>query len=147
MADIKISQLGAAASISDSQVTPVVDSGTTVKATMAQIKDYAAGGLSNLDTTAKTSVVAAINEVNGKAIGAEPLKVSMSSISSLPQTVSSADITATMECPQGNAYLSNPAAQTGDWTVTTSAGSVTLSGTISGTTDIILYLVEPRTAS
>ena len=145
MADIKISQLGAAASISDSQVTPVVDNGSTVKATMAQIKDYTAGGLSNLDTTSKASPVSAINETLGVAEAGHPLQISSSSVSALPLTVNAAEITADMVCKPGDCYLSNPAAQTGDWTVTTAAGSVTLSGTISGTTDIVLYLTVPRT--
>lgn len=69
------------------------------------------------------------------------VKVSFSSFSSLPQTVSNANVTATMEVV--NAILSNPAAQTGDWTVTTAAGSVTVSGNISGSTTLTLYLSEP----
>lgn len=145
MADIKISQLGAAASVGDSQVIPVVDSGSTVKATMAQVKDYTAGGLANLDTQDKSSPVGAINETLGVAEAGLPLQVSISSVSSLPQTVNKAEITATMICQPGGCYLSNPTAQTGDWTVTTAAGSVTVSGTISGTTDIVLYLTTPRT--
>ena len=144
MADIKISQLGAAASISDSQVTPVVDSGTTVKATMAQIKDYITGGLTNLKTSVKTSIVAAINEVFDLA---HPLMVTKSSVSALPTTISSGDITADMICKPGDCLLSNPAAQTDKWTVTSAAGSVTISGTISGTTDITLWLTVPRSAS
>jgi len=145
MADIKISQLGAAASVGDAQVVPVVDNGSTVKATMAQIKDYTAGGLANLDTTSKTSPVAAINETLGVAVSGHPLPISMSSVSALPTTVNEAEITADMVCKPGDCYLSNPAAQTGEWTVTTAAGSVTVSGSISGTTDIVLYLTIPRT--
>ena len=145
MADIKISQLGAAASISDSQVTPVVDSGTTVKATMAQIKDYVAGGLANLKTTVKTSIVGAINEIFDMAVTNEPLELSKSSVSSLPTTISAAEITADMKCKPGDILLSNSAAMTGDWTITTASGSVTISGSISGTTDITLWLTVPRT--
>ena len=145
MADVKISQLGSAASISDSQVVAIVDNGSTVKGTMAQIKDYTAGGLSNLDTQDKSSPVGAINETLGVAEAGLPLQVSISSVSSLPQTVSKAEITADMICQPGGCYLSNPAAQTGDWTVTTAAGSVTVSGNISGTTDVVLYLTTPRT--
>ena len=70
------------------------------------------------------------------------LTVTKSSVSSLPQTVSNASITADMVVVES--VLSNPSAQTGDWTVTTSAGSLTISGTISGTTDITLYLLESR---
>ena len=70
------------------------------------------------------------------------LKVSKSSVSSLPTTISNSNITADMEVI--NSVLSNPSAQTGDWTVTTSAGSAVISGSISGTTNITLYLAVPR---
>lgn len=69
------------------------------------------------------------------------VQVNVSSFSSLPQTVSNANITATQVVV--NSVLSNPAAQTGDWTVTTAAGSVTISGTISGSTTLTLFLAEP----
>ena len=64
--------------------------------------------------------------------------VSKSSVSSLPTTITDSSILAKHKCVK--ATLSNPSAQTGDWTVTTSAGSLTISGTISGTTDIELDL-------
>lgn len=70
------------------------------------------------------------------------LVVTASSVSSLPATISNAGITASMVCVK--AELSNPSAQSGDWTVTTASGSATVSGTISGTTDITLYLMESR---
>lgn len=35
-------------------------------------------------------------------------------------------------------YLSNPSAQTGDWTATPANGSVTITGDINGTTDLVL---------
>lgn len=78
---------------------------------------------------------------NGKLM--KLLKVSKSSVSSLNTTISHSAITANMECI--HCVLSNPSAQTGDWTVTTSAGSAVISGSISGTTDITLYLSEPST--
>lgn len=71
------------------------------------------------------------------------LKVSKSSVSSLSTTITNAKITSSMEVV--HSVLSNPAAQTGDWTVTTSNGSLSIAGTISGTTDITLYLAVPRT--
>lgn len=64
--------------------------------------------------------------------------VSVASFSSLPQTVTNASITADHVCLK--AELGTPSAQTGDWTVTTSAGSLTLSGSISGSTTAKLYL-------
>ena len=68
------------------------------------------------------------------------IKVSKSSVSSLPTTITDSGITNKMECIK--AVLSNPAAQRSDWTVTTSNGSLQISGTISGTTNITLYLDE-----
>ena len=66
------------------------------------------------------------------------IEVSASSVSSLPVTISNARILEKHVCVK--AVLSNPSAQTADWTVTTSEGSAVISGTISGTTDITLYL-------
>lgn len=66
------------------------------------------------------------------------LVVTTSSFSSLPQTVSNSKITAKHVVL--NSVLSNPSAQISDWTVSTSAGSLTISGSISGTTTLTLYL-------
>ena len=71
------------------------------------------------------------------------LKITKSSVSSLSTTITNAGITANMEVL--HCVLSNPSAQTGDWTVTTSSGSAVISGNISGTTNITLYLAEPST--
>lgn len=68
------------------------------------------------------------------------LKVMTSSISSLPVTISNSAITSDMEVI--GSQLSDPSAQNGDWTITTSNGSLTISGTISGTTTVTLYLSE-----
>lgn len=65
---------------------------------------------------------------------------SASAVDSLPETISNSNITSKHVVV--NSVLSNPSAQTGDWTVTTSAGSVEISGEISGTTNITLYLAE-----
>lgn len=71
------------------------------------------------------------------------LKVTMSSFSSLPQTVTNAAITTDMVCIK--AELGTPSAQTGDWTVNTdTAGQVTVSGSISGSTTLTLYLAKSR---
>ena len=68
------------------------------------------------------------------------VKITFSSISSLPQTQNNSKITSSMEVIEYT--LSNPIAQTGDWTVTTSNGSVNIAGTINGTTNITLLLGE-----
>ena len=71
------------------------------------------------------------------------LEVSVNSVSALPQTISNSKITSDMKVV--HSVLSNPSAQIGDWTVATSNGSVQISGTINGTTNIMLYLAVPRT--
>lgn len=68
--------------------------------------------------------------------------LSVASFSSLPLTVSNADITSDMVVV--NSELGTPSAQTGDWTVTTSNGSLTVSGSISGSTTLKLYLMNSR---
>lgn len=75
------------------------------------------------------------------------LVISVSAFSSLPQTINDGAITSNMVLLEST--LSNPAAQTGDWTVTTNTGSLTISGSISGSTSIVLYLAEvvPEDAS
>lgn len=70
------------------------------------------------------------------------ITVTFSSVSSLPQTKNDAAITADHIVLYS--YLSNPSAQSNDWTVTTSAGSVTVSGTISGTTNLTLVLGKAK---
>ena len=72
----------------------------------------------------------------------ETLVVSVASFSALPQTITNANIEDDMVVV--NSVLSNPSAQTGDWTVTTSSGSLTISGSISGTTTATLYLMKSR---
>ena len=66
------------------------------------------------------------------------LQVDVPSFSSLPQTVSNADVTA--DHVVVNSVLGTPSALAGDWTVTASVGSLTIAGTISGSTTLTLYL-------
>lgn len=66
------------------------------------------------------------------------LVVTLSAFSSLPATFYETAVTADHVCIK--AELSTPSAQTGDWTVTTSAGELTISGSISGSTTATLYL-------
>lgn len=70
------------------------------------------------------------------------LVITSSSFSSLPQTIINSSIS--VDHVAVNSVLSNPSAQTGDWTVTTSNGSLTISGSISGSTTITLYLMQIR---
>lgn len=72
----------------------------------------------------------------------EALVIDIASFSSLPKTVSNANITDDMVVV--NSVLGTPSAQTGDWTVTTSNGSLTITGTISESTTATLYLMKSR---
>jgi hypothetical protein len=71
---------------------------------------------------------------------AKAVSVDMGTITALPVTKTATGVTDKMVCV--SATLGTPSAQTGDWTVTTSANSVTISGTISGSTTVKLVLVE-----
>lgn len=64
--------------------------------------------------------------------------VNCGTISVLPATISNANILASHVVLE--ALFGTPSAQTGDWTVATSAGSLTISGNISGSTTLTLYL-------
>ena len=66
-----------------------------------------------------------------------------SAVSALPYTFTDAAIETDMVCIK--AVLSSPSAQTGEWTVNTdTAGQAIISGTISGSTNITLYLMKSR---
>lgn len=65
--------------------------------------------------------------------------ITLSAVSALPFTHTNPSIMA--EHKVVHSVMSNPSAQTSDWTVTTEAGSLTISGTISGSTDITLDLI------
>ena len=86
-----------------------------------------------------------LDKIDQEMNKSRPLPLSKSSVSSLPTTITDSRITATMICPPGGCRLSNQAAQRSDWTVATAAGSVTISGTINGSTNIYLWLEEPMT--
>lgn len=70
------------------------------------------------------------------------VKIEVSSFSSLPQSVSDSRIKAGDVVV--SSVLSDPDAQSSDWTVTTSAGSLTISGSIIGTTSLTLFLTVPE---
>lgn len=72
----------------------------------------------------------------------EALKIEIASFSSLPQTVSNANIESDMICVHSE--LGTPSAQVSDWTVSTSNGSLVVSGSISGSTTLTLYLIKSR---
>jgi hypothetical protein len=73
---------------------------------------------------------------------AEPITLDCGTISSLPTTKTSQWINRHMVCLK--AELGDPSAQTGDWTVTTSDGSLTISGDINGSTSLSLVLAHAQ---
>lgn len=98
---------------------------------------------SSISTNAQSGVAVASAVATAKAEAIDEIKclvLTSSSFSSLPQTITNANITSDMVVI--NSVLSNPSAQTGDWTVTTSNGSLSISGSISGSTTITLYLMR-----
>ena len=105
---------------------------------MARITTYSTAG------TASGRYIAVDDDTNGSMKLSTnkllTLVVSSGAVSSLPKTISNSNISTKHVVI--NAVLSNPSAQTGDWTVTTNAGAVTIDGSISGETDITLYLAE-----
>ena len=68
------------------------------------------------------------------------VQVSKSSVSSLPTTITDEAIKSDQVAIETT--LSNPAAQKSNWTVTTQNGSLTIAGTISGTTNITILLAS-----
>lgn len=74
--------------------------------------------------------------------GGGVLVLTNTSFSSLPITITNSDITSDMVCIK--AELGTPSAQTADWEVNTSDGSLTVgpSGAISGSTTLKLYLAK-----
>lgn len=92
-------------------------------------------GSSSSNAQSGTAVAEAVAEAVDEL---KVLVITSSSFSSLPQTISNTAITESHVVI--NSVLSNPSAQTGDWTVTTSNGSLTISGSISGSTTVTLYL-------
>lgn len=75
----------------------------------------------------------------------QPLEISQASVSSIPFSISDARILQEHETRDGLVQLSNPAAQTGDWSWSTSDGTFSITaGTISGTTDVNIWLEIPR---
>ena len=86
-----------------------------------------------------------LDDIDAEMNKSRPLPLSKSSVNSLPATITDSRITSTMICKPGAMRLSVPSAQAGAWTVSTAAGSVTISGSIRGTTDIYIWLEEPMT--
>lgn len=85
-----------------------------------------------------------LNFIGNKIADAGVVEVTKYGVSSLPTTISDAHIKANHLVVES--VLSNPKAQKDNWTVVTTDGSATISGTISGTTNITLLLAMKNIA-
>lgn len=90
----------------------------------------------------KSDFSGSYNDLSNKpTIPVKALWVDMGTISSLPVTKNVSGCQTDMVCAK--AELGTPSAQTGTWTINTdTAGKVTVSGTISGSTTLKLLLVQ-----
>lgn len=119
---------------------PVTKVGVSTQMTQAEAE---AGAITDPRVISPSIFKAAVDSLAETAAELrEALVITVASFSSLPQTVSNADITSDMVVV--NSVLDTPSAQTGDWTVTTSDGSLTVAGDISGSTALTLYLMKSR---
>lgn len=110
-------------------------SGTTQKITVGDVVSSIAAN--NLTTTSAGKVLDARQAVELKV-----LKCTWNSVTSFTNPFTNSGITSDMYVIHSE--LSNPSAQLSDWTVQTSTGSLSISGTISGQTNITLYLAHGR---
>lgn len=91
------------------------------------------------NTSGIASNAQSISDLN-TAKGDKALWINMGTISSLPVTKTVSGVTTDMVC--AHAELGTPSAQTGDWTIDTdTAGRITVSGKISGSTTLKILLV------
>lgn len=88
----------------------------------------------------------ALDERDSTIADNRPLPITISSVTALPITISSTKIKSNHIVEGSNMVLSNPSAMLSDWEVVTSNGSLTISGTISGTTNISFNLVPSQDA-
>lgn len=84
--------------------------------------------------------IAALEAAEESLRDAGVIVVNCGTISSLPKTVSNANITSDMVSVKET--LGTLSAQTSDWTVTTTSGSLTITGSISGSTTLTLYMMH-----
>lgn len=130
---MRIKDLPEASTLAGSEFLAIDSNNGTKKATI----DAILGGMDDAIQDLQDQVDALDTDIDDLA-GYQPLRINIATFSALPQTVSFAGITADMVVLES--WLSNPSAQRDDWTVTTSAGAVVVSGTISGSTALTLIL-------
>lgn len=78
--------------------------------------------------------------INTESANAQLLCIDCGTVSTLPKTVSNAEITSNMICV--SSVIGTKSAQKSPWSVTTANGSVTIDGTINGSTTLVIYLAQ-----
>lgn len=68
------------------------------------------------------------------------LEVDCGTISSLPITINNSDITSDMICVES--VIGTKSVQQSQWSVSTANGSVTIGGSINGSTTLVIYLAK-----
>ena len=115
---------------------PLPNVGVSTQMTIAEAE-------AGTETAPRVITPAVLNSFVESKVDVMPtLVIEVASFSSLPQTVTNESITSDMVVV--NSVLGTPSAQSSDWTVTTADGSVTVTGDISGSTALTLYLMKSR---
>lgn len=96
------------------------------------------GGTGAVTAANARSSLSVYSKAEATALIGKALKVDCGTVSSLPKTITNSAITTEMSVV--HSIMGTPSAMTSDWTVTTVNGSLTISGSISGSTSLILYL-------
>lgn len=136
MADIKISQLGAAIAVEDTDLVPIVSGGNTLKATAALLKRHAIGDddISDIGDGTPTGAIAALNTELGttkQALTNEVLyfDIPVRAIAGLIVNVSGGDYASiTADHVVTSCVFDKPTAIYGNVTWQTGAGTLQLVG-------------------
>ena len=141
MADIKISQLGAAATLTGTEAFPESNSGVTYKATAQQIKDFAIGNtpITGIGDGTATGAIKSLSDAAASKV-LFLTDVACSAMTGNFATVSNAAITADHIVVE--VVWADPSAITTDVTWTTSAGSLVLNGTCASATSATITLIK-----
>lgn len=141
MADIKISQLGAAATLTGTEAFPESNSGVTYKATAQQIKDFAIGNtpITGIGDGTATGAIKSLSDAAASKV-LFLTDVACSAMTGNFATVSNAAITA--DHIVVDVVWADPSAITTDVTWTTSAGSLVLNGTCASATSATITLIK-----
>lgn len=142
MADLKITDLASAVSVDDSDFL-VVDTGVdTLKSTAALLREAMTGNLASLKTTAKTSAVAAINEVHDEVENDVLYFTSIACSAMTGNFATKSDAAITADHVVVSCEFASPNSVSSNATWATTNGSLTLNGTCSSSTSANVILAK-----